>query len=74
VASVKVLQAFVLQYAQEGIPDTIELELDLPANHWSSPRSPLVRFEVARGEGVEYVRKLIGVIPQVCHPKERNRG
>lgn len=74
-ASVKIRQAFVLCHEQEGIRDVIQLELDLPAN-WPefSPHSPLVHFEVARGKGVEYVRKFIGVIPQVCHPKERNRG
>ncbi len=72
-ASVKVNQAFVLCYAQEGIPDVIELELDIPANCPEfSIHSPLVRFEVARGQGVEYVRKFIGMVPQIVRPKGRN--
>jgi hypothetical protein len=50
VASVKVLQAFVLQYTQEGIPDMIELELDLPANRPEFSLHPRFSF-TADAEG-----------------------
>ena len=69
-ATVKVVRASILVHFQGGA-DIVFLETKLPPHMPKcSGQSPSLKFEVAAGMGIEYVRKFLGIEPEVIKTKD----